>query len=474
MVRQAGNKWVILATVLAMTFMLWIDSSIVNIALPVIARELNVTMGDVQWTVTSYILVATVMMLVCGRLGDMYGKVRIFQIGVVFFTVSSLLCGLAPTLPLLIAARALQGLGMAAAFANNQGIITETFDATERGRALGILVTVAAVGSMLGPSAGGLVLAFLPWEFIFFVNVPVGVLSFVVGLRVLPNRIPEHPARLDVRGSILLVASLMLIVASLTLMQSGVTVRKVGMLAAGVVLLVLFVVVEKRLENPIFPLALLRNKTVVINMFTALVMFFVVGAQNMILPFYFEDALGMSAQQSSLFLTVTPIVTGIMGPIAGSISDKIGCYKPTCFGLLMVTVGEIAFGFFGLEAGVPQIVVGLMLYAVGDGVFNPPNNSLIMGTAPADQLGVVGGLAGFSRNLGQTLGLTVATSVLYASMSAQAGYTVTGYLDDAPDIFITAMHLVFFTVAAVAAAGFVATLLRAREERAATLAEGER
>ena len=195
---QERRRTLILFNVVIMTLMVCIDGSIVGVALPVMSDEMNVSMGMVQWVNTSYLLLSCSGILICGRLGDIYGKVRIFMIGVALFTIGSLLCGISPNLPVLVLARALQGVGGAAAFSNNQGIITEVFPSNERGHALGWIATAASVGSLVGPSLGGIILSVTSWGGIFLVNVPVGIAMFAMGLKILPNRKPKNPNPLDI------------------------------------------------------------------------------------------------------------------------------------------------------------------------------------------------------------------------------------------------------------------------------------
>ena len=185
--RPTAGKWVVLFTVVAMTFMSTLDSSIVNVALPAMQRELGVGAADIQWVSSIYLLACCVTVLVFGRLGDRYGKVRFFQVGVALFTAGSALCGLATTLPVLIGARVVQALGAASATANNMGIVTEVVPASQRGRALGITSTFVSLGLMCGPTIGGMLVAVYPWESIFLINVPVGIVAFLVGLKTLPR-----------------------------------------------------------------------------------------------------------------------------------------------------------------------------------------------------------------------------------------------------------------------------------------------
>ena len=184
------NKWVILGTVLIMTVMGTLDSSICNVALPVIQEEMQVPMAGIEWVTSIYLIVTISMILICGKMGDIYGKVRVFQAGVVLFTLGSLLCSMSDTLGMLILSRVVQALGQSAALANNQGIITETFPGEQRGRALGMIASSVALGTMLGPTIGGAILSFLPWNFIFIINVPIGILSFLLGVFTLPRRKP--------------------------------------------------------------------------------------------------------------------------------------------------------------------------------------------------------------------------------------------------------------------------------------------
>ena len=457
---QERRRTLILFNVVIMTLMVCIDGSIVGVALPVMSDEMNVSMGMVQWVNTSYLLLSCSGILICGRLGDIYGKVRIFMIGVALFTIGSLLCGISPNLPVLVLARALQGVGGAAAFSNNQGIITEVFPSNERGHALGWIATAASVGSLVGPSLGGLILSVTSWGGIFLVNVPVGIAMFAMGLKILPNRKPKNPNPLDIPGSALLFASLMVIVSAVNELQQTQSPLVYGQLAVGLVLLAAFVLVERRAAHPVFPLSVFRNTSLMLNMFTMFSLFFVIGGQSILFPFYLQDALGMDAGTAALFMTSIPIVTGVVGPIAGAMSDRIGCYLPTCAGLFLAAAGEVLLSLMGLHTPGVQIVLSMVVYGLGSGLFNAPNNSLVMGSARPEDLGFMGGFAAFARNFGQVLGLTVCTSALYGNMSAQMGTPVADFVDGRPEIFLNAMSFVFLILAAMVFCGFAATVAR--------------
>lgn len=471
------GKWSILFTVLIMTFMVTLDGSIVNVALPVMSGELNASMGDIEWVASIYLVVTCATILIFGRLGDMIGKVRIFQIGVILFTVGSLLCSISGTLPLLIGARVVQGLGSAAALANNQGIITESFPPDERGKALGFVSTFVALGSMTGPTLGGMILTVLPWTYIFLINIPVGVLSFLIGLRTLPNKKPAKPGRLDAKGSVLLLLSILLLFGSFTLLQNGVSLPIIIGIIAGAVFLVLFIMVEKRMDDPLVPIGIFKNKMFSLNLFTMLTAFVAIGANNIIMPFYLQDARQFSPGMAGLLMTVIPLITAVMGPISGTMSDHIGSELPTMIGLIFTTVGLALMTMLGIDTTIAVIILFLAVIAVGSALFQSPNNSLVMGSVSRDELGLVGSLAGLVRNMGMSVGITAGTSLLYSRMSDMAGYRVTNYIPGQPDVFLYGLRSVYIMLAVVVFVGALLTIIRfvyARKQERKQVAQQEK
>ena len=471
------GKWSILFTVLIMTFMVTLDGSIVNVALPVMSGELNASMGDIEWVASIYLVVTCATILIFGRLGDMIGKVRIFQIGVILFTIGSLLCSISGTLPLLIGARVVQGLGSAAALANNQGIITESFPPDERGKALGFVSTFVALGSMTGPTLGGMILTVLPWTYIFLINIPVGVLSFLIGLRTLPNKKPAKPGRLDAKGSVLLLLSILLLFGSFTLLQNGVSLPIIIGIIAGAVFLVLFIMVEKRMDDPLVPIGIFKNKMFSLNLFTMLTAFVAIGENNIIMPFYLQDARQFSPGMAGLLMTVIPLITAVMGPISGTMSDHIGSELPTMIGLIFTTVGLALMTMLGIDTTIAVIILFLAVIAVGSALFQSPNNSLVMGSVSRDELGLVGSLAGLVRNMGMSVGITAGTSLLYSRMSDMAGYRVTNYIPGQPDVFLYGLRSVYIMLAVVVFVGALLTIIRfvyARKQERKQVAQQEK
>lgn len=452
----APGKWVVLFTVVVMTFMSTLDGSIVNVALPAMQRALDASAADIQWVSSVYLLVCCAAVLVFGRLGDLLGKVRFFQLGVGLFTVGSLLCGLSTTLPALVAARVLQGLGSASAMANNMGIVTEAFPAEQRGRALGIVGTFVSLGMMCGPTIGGMLVAAYPWESIFLINVPIGVVAFAVGARTLPRDArPEAGARsrFDLPGAVLLVPAIFCTFYALTALASAPSLPLVALLVVGVALLAGFVVAERRAKLPLVRLDLFRRGLFTLNLVTMLLCFVAVGATEYLLPFYLQDACGFSSDAAGLMLTAIPLAMAVVAPLAGVLSDRIGCELPCAVGLVVYATG-IALMATLTDASAPVLIVGLMAFmSVGGGLFQSPNNSLVMGSVEREDLGFAGSLVSLARYMGMSVGVTGGTALLYGRMSELAGHPVTAYVEGRPDLFLAGFEFTFLVLAALVGVG---------------------
>lgn len=466
------NKWIVLLTVVLMTFMSTLDSSIVNVALPAMQRELGVGAADIQWVSSVYLLVCCAAVLVFGRLGDLFGKVRLFQAGVALFTLGSLLCGLSASLPALIGARVVQGLGAACATANNMGIVTEAFPVEQRGRALGIVSTFVSLGMMCGPTIGGMLVAIYPWESIFLINVPVGIVAFAVGLKTLPRDArPVERERFDLAGAVLIAPALLTLFFALTSLASGVTPAMLVLLGVGVVLLAAFVAVELRVSSPLIQLGIFRNGLFSLNLLTMLLCFIAVGGTELLLPFYLQDACGFSSSVAGLALTAIPLAMAVVGPAGGALSDRIGCAWPCLVGLTVYAVGIVLVGALPATAPLAQIVGLMALMAAGTGLFQSPNNSLVMGSVGTGQLGFAGSMVSLVRYMGMSAGVTGGTTLLYGHMSALAGRAVTAYVPGEPELFLAGFSFAFNVLVAGVLVGAVLTaaamVLRRRQKRAA-------
>jgi EmrB/QacA subfamily drug resistance transporter len=462
------QSWLMLITILVMTFMEVIDATIVNIALPTLQADLGADMSSVQWVVSIYAITTCAGLLVFGQLGDIFGKARIFHIGVATFTAGSLLCALSPNLSALVASRALQGLGGAASLANNMGIITEAFPKS-RGKALGFVATFTALGAMCGPTVGGLLIAAFPWESIFLINVPIGVASLIIGVRVFRTTMPATPQTesasshsFDTAGALLMVPAICLLFFSLTRMQTAFGPTEALMLVIVAACLALFVIVEKRASNPLVKLEAFRDPAFDIDLLSMVAVFGAIAGMNVVFPYYLQDARGMSAAASGLVMAAYPLVNAINGPIAGSMSDRWGAEKLTLLAQFIHGAGLIVLSFLSADTPIVIVVLCLMCTSFGSSMFQAPNNALVMGHATPETLGFVGSLGNLMRYLGQSCGLVIGMGVLMAAMSAAAGYSVSAYVDGHPEYFISGFHATLLVLGIIVLASAVLCLLRAR------------
>ena len=455
----SASTWAALITIVAMTFMEVLDGTIVNVAMPTIQRELGVDLASVQWLGSVYMIIMCAGLLVFGRLGDMFGKVLMFRMGVLVFTLGSLLCGISSTFEMLFVARAVQAVGGAASLAVNMGIITEIFP-SGRGKALGIVATFTALGAMAGPTIGGVMVAALPWESIFWINVPVGLAAFAASVKVLANVRPAERRRFDMVGAVLLVPCIMLLFLGLTLLQRGITPTVAMVLAVAVILLALFVVAEGRASEPLVPMGVFRDLRFDIDLITMVLVFLALSGYNIVLPYYLQDARGMAPGLSGLVMACYPLVNAVVGPMAGSLSDRIGGERLTMVAQFIYAAGLALLSFVGLDTSIPLLIATIMFTSLGSALFQAPNNSLIMGHASKEHLGFVGSLGNLMRYLGQSLGIVVGMGVLMGAMSAAAGQTVTAYVPGRPDIFMAGMQTSYRVLAAIVLTGAVLSVVR--------------
>lgn len=445
------KRWIILIVLNLFTFMSTLDGSIVNIALPVLVKELNLPVVQVEWVTTGYLMAICAVILFFGKLGDMVGKIRVFRIGTVIFILGSLLCGLSTSLAFLIVSRIIQAVGASMTMANSQGIVTDIFPATERGKALGLIGTFVSLGSIAGPSLGGIIVSTLGWEYIFWVNVPIGVIAFVLGMKVLPKDLIRVKSRIDLPGSLLFSFFIITLFAGLLLGQQfgyGDS-RIVTALIAAAVSFAAFIRVELRRPAPLLQLSLFKNPLFSLSILCAFLVFVANFCFNIIAPFYAQNMLGLSPFYAGFLLMLFPISMVVIAPLSGALSDKIGSEFLTFAGLIVMVIAQ--FGLARLHEGSSVILVGvwIAMLGVGSGLFQSPNNSLIMSKVPRTQLGSAGSVNSLVRNVGMVVGITIATTILFNVMSSKAGYRVTGLIPGRPDIFLSGMHVVFMTSSAI-------------------------
>ena len=456
------NKWIILITVLLLIFMSTLDGSIVNVALPALSRELGVSNRAVSWVVSSYLITICTVILVFGKLGDITGKTRVFKYGVLLFTFGSFLCGFSSSLGMLIFSRALQAVGAAAAMATSQGIITQTFPKHERGKALGLSGTFVALGAMTGPPLGGFLISIFNWNYIFYINVPIGIIAFIFCMKFLPEEKYEKIKFPDIKGFLLFSAAVITLFIAIiegeTMKYTNPVILACFFIA--IVSFTIFVFVEKRTESPMLDLNIFKSKLFSISIFCAFIVFVATSSVGIIQPFYLQYTMKFSPEMTGLLMMAYPVVISVTAPSSGTLSDKIGSELLTFLGLLIISIGLFLMVFLNEHTPVIIFLAIVVVMAFGAGLFQSPNNSLIMSTVEKDKLGIAGSVNALIRNLGMSVGTAMSTAILYSRMSSLAGYEVTSYIAGRDDVFINSVKYVYITAGILCIAGALITYMR--------------
>lgn len=431
-----SRKWYVMAAIGAATFLETIDTSAVNLALPTLVRELDTTFATVQWVVLAFVLTQATLMLVVGRLGDMLGKKRIFVAGFVVAALGALLCGLAPGIGWLIAFRVVQAMGTAMALALSMGIATEAFPPSERGKALGAVGSIVSIGIVIGPLLGGVLLDALSWRWIFFSVVFFALIGLPIALRYMPDTAPTARERFDYLGAFLFFCCLLAFLLATTFGQ------RIGygqpailaLLGTALGIFAIFLVVEWRIDQPVVDLDLFRNSGFSLNLLLRFMSFIIYVGVLLLLPFYLENVLGYAPRQVGMLLTVVPIAFGVVAPFAGTLADRFGTHPVSMVGLFMLLGGCFALSTLDAQTTTLGYVLRLLPFGAGMGIFQSPNNSVIMGNAPRERLGMASSLLSVIRTLGRSTGIALLGALWAGRVLIYAG----GAVSDATDAPIAA------------------------------------
>jgi EmrB/QacA subfamily drug resistance transporter len=415
-------KWMALSVTTLGAAMAAIDSSIVILGLPSILTSLHSSLVAMTWVTMSYILMSTVFLGLFGRLADMFGRVRMYNLGFVVFTAGSVLCALAPTGDWLIAFRLVQGAGAAMLIANSMAIITEAFPATERGRAIGINAIVWAIGGLLGPVLGGLILAAGNWRWIFLVNLPIGVVGTIwgyVALREIGR--PKGREPLDVVGTVLLSGGLLCLLIALT--QSvgwGLTsLRLIALLVAWLILHSLFYLRERSTSSPLVDLSLFRSRIFSFTILATTLESLAIFAIQFLVIFYLQGVKGISPLQAAFLILPYPATQSILGPVAGILSDRFGARLPATGGLLLESAGCLILARLNPASSYPLLLAGLTVFGCGAGIVWTSQTNAVMGTAPQHRLGIASATLATFRQCGMVTSFALALAVAAATVPRQ-------------------------------------------------------
>ncbi len=467
-------KWIALSVTTIGALMAAIDSTIVILALPDMMLKLHADLIEMIWVIMAYILISTVFLLTFGRVADMLGRVRMYNLGFIVFTVGSALCGISQSATQLILFRLVQGAGAALMMVNGPAIITEVFPPNQRGRALGINGITWALGGIAGPLLGGLILTAGDWRWIFYINVPIGILGTLWGYRALHEMSkPKKGERFDPIGAATFSLGLVALLIALTLgiEYSWLSLPILSLFALFVMMLVVFFWWEGRAMNPVLDLSLFQSRVYNFSVLSAMLQSLAMFAVNFLIVFYLQAVRGYSPLTAALLLIPLPVVSAVVGPLSGLLADHIGARLPATIGVLLQAAALLWF-ITKLSPTTPYVPIaaGLALMGLGGGLFWAPNTSAAMNSAPLPRLGIASATLATLRQTGMVtsfaLSLAVAAGSLPRKIMMQlfVGTNVT-LGSQTMQAFIIGIQNAFWVSAALClvAAGF--SLVRGKEDR---------
>lgn len=466
---SAFPRWRVFPPIALGVIMATLDASVVNIALPTLQRQFGAPLTSIQWVVTAYSVTITGLLLTAGRLADLRGRRGVYSVGLAIFTIASVLCGVASSLPGLIAARVLQGVGAALVSANGSALLVSAFPGHERGKVLGALGAMVGVGLGVGSPLGGIVVAHASWRWLFFANLPLGLLAmWLVRRRVPADRANAAAPPLDRAAAAAWCAGLVALMLGFSrgaeLGWAHAFVR--GAFATGLLALAAFAALESRAKHPMLPLRILFGPLGAAVLLTLLAQAMTVSV-GLHFPLYLESVLGYDAQKSGLWNMVLPGAALLFAPVAGRLSDRVGARLLTTLGMAMTAAGLFVLADMGVTPGMGHLFGGMALIGAGQGLFSVPNASALLSLVPREQLGIASGLQGTTRNLGFTSGATMIGTLMAVRYLARSGRVLaTGHGAAAVNraAFAAATHDAYMVLAGVAV---VATVLAALQVRPA-------
>lgn len=473
--QEQPNKWIVFAILAVGIFMATLDSSIVNISLPTIARFFGVPLsGAVEWVIIAYLVVTAGVLLTVGRVADTIGRKPIWAAGLIIFTIGSAICGASVSLGMLIAARALQGLGGAFIMAISPAMLTSAFPAKERGRALGMSALTVALGVSVGPTLGGIITENFSWRWIFYVNIPLGMIGIIATLRILRESGSRGEGRFDPIGAALLAIGLVGLTLGLSFGQewgwnSPLLVSTLVMSALGFTGLIF---VERRVAHPIIDFVLLRSRVFLSANISLILSFLALFAVSFMLPFYLEELRGYSTLQAGLLLTPLPLTIAVIAPFSGALADRIGTRWLASTGLAIACIGLVFISQLNAHSSTFDIIWRLVFTGAGQALFQSPNNSALMGAAPRGHQGSASGFLATGRVVGQSVSVALAGAIFTSLGGSTAGVLlITNQFHHTLSLerisllqqtFANGFHAAFIVCACIAAIGVFTSLVRGK------------
>jgi EmrB/QacA subfamily drug resistance transporter len=394
------------------TFMSTLDASVVNISLPTITQALNTHVKAVAWVVVAYLIVITGCLLLMGRLADLLGQKRIYLFGLCTFTLGSALCGFSPTVYFLIGSRMIQGFGASALMAIGPAIMTTAFPEKDRGQALGIVGSVVSAGFLTGPILGGFLVEHMGWRSVFFVNLPIGAIAIFMTSKFLERKQRTKEVRLDLWGAFLIFCFVTFLLLFLNRVSEGSILLLLAWFSLTLACFTFFIFSELRSPSPLVDLNVFRRRLFISSLGTSLLSFWMSAAHTFVAPFFLQNILAFSPSKVGILIFPLSLTVMVLAPLGGRVSDRVGVRIPATIGLTVISLTIFSFTFLKSHVSDYHIVWRHIVIGIGIALFNPANNSAIIGSLPKEKIGLASSFLALSRNLGMMIGIAFAEMVI--------------------------------------------------------------
>ncbi len=462
------KKWQIFFLVATSIFMSTLDSSIVNVALPYMLKDLGTHIGTIQWVVLIYLVTVSALLLTFGRLSDTKGRKMVYVTGFTVFTAGSLLCGMAGNAFLLILSRCLQGFGAAMLMACSPALIVDAFPIRERGKVLGMIGSVVAAGLTTGPVVGGVILQYLSWRYIFYINIPIGIAAAAGGMMVLRN-IPSAKGSgepMDIKGSLFLIFLLSAFILFMTQLSRWGALSIQSFLCAGTAILagIGFAVNESRTPYPLFDMALLKIRLFLFPVIGAALLFASLFVIVFLMPFYLTYPCGFPASKTGFIMIVPFLFLLVISPVSGILYNRFGSRNLCLTGMSILMLSLISLSTIQPSMGVLSLLWRIGLAGIGTALYVSPNNTVIMSSIPPHRRGIASGAVATARNIGMVTGVALAGLIFSTSFSTLThGASLENYTAGMEPFFLISFRRAMMTGLALSVAGILVTLVRGTE-----------
>ena len=467
---RSNNKWLAFAAIAVGTFTSVMTHGSAIVALPTIAEYFKTDLPTVQWVVIGETLTISALLLPMGRLSDIVGRKQVYIAGLAIFTIGGALAGFSPSITTLIISKVLQGCGAAMSQGTAMAMVTSLFPSAERGKALGMQMSVVGSGGVVGPVIGGLLVSYLGWRWVFFINVPLGILAFTAALIILDKRlfIQDNPqTKFDWLGAALSTGTLVIFLLAITngYRVGWASLPIIGAILIFATLLTSFIWWELRTPAPMLDLRLFKRKLFSLGVLAGFLSFFGISSVRFLIPFYFQNILGYSPGQIGLILVPNALSMIIMGPISGRLSDRYGWRIFNVGGMALSAAGLFLLSGVTETSSLGFVMTAVILQSSGAGVFNSPNTSSIFSASDPRRHGVVSALLSLTRNSANITSIGVATAIVTATMVSM-GYTAN--FGDVSGVgssgifqaFTIGMHRAYLTLGSLLVVGIVISFLK--------------